>query len=200
MLVVTVAAAALTGSAAGAASVTVNFPANGDSWCGTFDGVSTCGALSGGSTGKMQAANDLVVSAGSDRYPIPAHFVATGVSGTLGVGGASAYTVLDLFYPGSPYQIVLHDTVFPSPFPFPFSFTFATPTPLYPNSPFGVFLDQNIPQTNKTDGNWITIGTGTMTFTGSVPEPSTWAMMVLGFAALGFAGYRVSRKSVAVGA
>ena len=28
-----------------------------------------------------------------------------------------------------------------------------------------------------------------------VPEPSTWAMMLLGFTALGFAGYRASRKS-----
>jgi hypothetical protein len=28
----------------------------------------------------------------------------------------------------------------------------------------------------------------------STPEPSTWAMMVLGFAGLGFAGYRKSRK------
>jgi hypothetical protein len=30
-----------------------------------------------------------------------------------------------------------------------------------------------------------------------VPEPSTWAMMLLGFAGLGFAGYRSSRKSSA---
>ena len=29
----------------------------------------------------------------------------------------------------------------------------------------------------------------------NVPEPSTWAMMVLGFAGLGFAGYRASRKA-----
>ena len=29
----------------------------------------------------------------------------------------------------------------------------------------------------------------------STPEPSTWAMMVLGFAGLGFAGYRSSRKT-----
>ena len=33
-----------------------------------------------------------------------------------------------------------------------------------------------------------------------VPEPSTWAMMLLGFAGLGYAGYRASRKSVAVAA
>jgi PEP-CTERM motif len=29
---------------------------------------------------------------------------------------------------------------------------------------------------------------------GAVPEPSTWAMMLLGFASLGFAGYRAKRK------
>jgi PEP-CTERM motif len=28
----------------------------------------------------------------------------------------------------------------------------------------------------------------------AVPEPSTWAMMLLGFAGLGFAGYRRTRK------
>jgi len=31
-----------------------------------------------------------------------------------------------------------------------------------------------------------------------VPEPSTWAMMLLGFAGLGFAGYRSSRKTAIV--
>jgi hypothetical protein len=30
---------------------------------------------------------------------------------------------------------------------------------------------------------------------GAVPESSTWAMMAVGFAGLGFAGYRASRKS-----
>jgi hypothetical protein len=32
---------------------------------------------------------------------------------------------------------------------------------------------------------------------GGVPEPSTWTMMALGFAALGFAGFRARRKTVA---
>jgi hypothetical protein len=32
---------------------------------------------------------------------------------------------------------------------------------------------------------------------GPVPEASTWAMMLLGFAGLGFVGYRASRKSAA---
>ena len=29
---------------------------------------------------------------------------------------------------------------------------------------------------------------------GAVPEPSTWAMMLLGFAGLGFASYRHAKK------
>jgi PEP-CTERM motif len=34
---------------------------------------------------------------------------------------------------------------------------------------------------------------------GAVPEPSTWAMMLVGFAGLGFAGYRPTRRSAAAG-
>jgi PEP-CTERM motif len=34
----------------------------------------------------------------------------------------------------------------------------------------------------------------------STPEPATWAMMLLGFAGLGFVGYRASRKSAGVAA
>ncbi len=38
----------------------------------------------------------------------------------------------------------------------------------------------------------------TFTFTlvsGAVPEPSTWAMTLLGFAGLGYAGYRKARQA-----
>jgi hypothetical protein len=34
---------------------------------------------------------------------------------------------------------------------------------------------------------------------GAVPEPSTWAMMLVGFAGLGYAGYRASRRTAAAG-
>jgi hypothetical protein len=34
----------------------------------------------------------------------------------------------------------------------------------------------------------------------AVPEPSTWAMMLLGFAGLGYVGYRTSRKAVSIAA
>ena len=40
--------------------------------------------------------------------------------------------------------------------------------------------------------------TGTMTPIISVPEPSTWAMALLGFAGLGFLGYRTSRKGASI--
>ncbi len=33
------------------------------------------------------------------------------------------------------------------------------------------------------------------TTVGGVPEPSTWVMMILGFAGLGFAGYRKSKRT-----
>ena len=39
-------------------------------------------------------------------------------------------------------------------------------------------------------------GSGSFT----IPEPSTWAMMALGFAGLGFAGYRSHRRSVSIAA
>lgn len=38
----------------------------------------------------------------------------------------------------------------------------------------------------------------TITIQANVPEASTWAMMLLGFAGLGLAGYRSSRKAVSI--
>jgi hypothetical protein len=58
---------------------------------------------------------------------------------------------------------------------------------------------------NNLEPDWLRIGTdivGGTTFNAAfslsgsvVPEPSTWAMMLLGFAGLGFAGYRHARKA-----
>ena len=66
---------------------------------------------------------------------------------------------------------------------------------------------------NEHDGiepDWLRIGTdithqgpfnAAFSLSGSViPEPSTWAMMLLGFAGLGFAGYRQARKASAASA
>jgi hypothetical protein len=38
------------------------------------------------------------------------------------------------------------------------------------------------------------------TFQSDIPEPSTWVMMLLGFAGLGFAGYRSTQKSTVLAA
>ena len=48
-------------------------------------------------------------------------------------------------------------------------------------------------------GNWYLDDmsiTGTAPITPSVPEPSTWAMLLLGFAGIGFMAYRRKSKSV----
>jgi PEP-CTERM motif len=42
---------------------------------------------------------------------------------------------------------------------------------------------------NSPDNQWV-----------ATPEPSTWAMMFLGFAGLGFMGWRGSRKTAALAA
>jgi hypothetical protein len=36
----------------------------------------------------------------------------------------------------------------------------------------------------------VTYGSGDFVLSGAVPEPSTWAMMLVGFAGLGFMGWR----------
>jgi hypothetical protein len=42
----------------------------------------------------------------------------------------------------------------------------------------------------------LTLGDpGTFVLGGAVPEPSTWAMMLIGFAGLGYAGFKQTRKS-----
>jgi hypothetical protein len=53
----------------------------------------------------------------------------------------------------------------------------------------------SITWTNPTRENYYAVTVGS-----AVPEPSTWAMMLLGFAGLGFAGYRTSRKPISIAA
>ena len=45
------------------------------------------------------------------------------------------------------------------------------------------------------DGVLLATELDTVTVTGTVPEPSTWATMLIGFAALGYMGYRRRAKA-----
>src|SRR5277367_402336 len=62
------------------------------------------------------------------------------------------------------------------------------------------FFGQSTPPTGNAYGESVSptgFGVGTFTLT-AVPEASTWAMMLIGFAGLGVAGYRASQKRAAV--
>ena len=63
------------------------------------------------------------------------------------------------------------------------------------------FFGQITPPTGNAYGELTSdpsaFGVGTFTLT-SVPEASTWAMMLIGFAGLGIAGHRASQKRAAV--
>jgi hypothetical protein len=62
---------------------------------------------------------------------------------------------------------------------------------------FSFFAQGSVPSGNAY-GEETSIGFGVGTFSMSpVPEPSTWAMMTLGFAGLGFLGYREMKAPIA---
>jgi cyclic beta-1,2-glucan synthetase len=58
-------------------------------------------------------------------------------------------------------------------------------------SPFPAALKGRL--TRSASGPSANLGNGVVDISTSIPEPSTWAMMLLGFASLGFAGYRRAR-------
>jgi hypothetical protein len=63
-----------------------------------------------------------------------------------------------------------------------------------------LFFDESVPSYAALNGNLAdenADGTFTLT-TATIPEPSTWAMMLLGFGLLGGAGYWKRRRSVAI--
>jgi PEP-CTERM motif len=51
-----------------------------------------------------------------------------------------------------------------------------------------------LPNGTTTTPDIGTDGKFTLAVNSAIPEPSTWAMMLLGFAGLGFAGYRQRQK------
>lgn len=70
--------------------------------------------------------------------------------------------------------------------------------PAPPLSPAPYFYGVVVVSDGIADYTSAPLVPGTIGLAFSTPEPSTWAMMTLGFAGLGFASYRASRKSAAV--
>ena len=74
---------------------------------------------------------------------------------------------------------------------------------LYPAGPFldaaGFSVDTATPNLFNFyyDGNYAEISP---VISAPVPEPATWARMLAGFAGLGYAGYRKSRKAAPIAA
>jgi PEP-CTERM motif len=66
------------------------------------------------------------------------------------------------------------------------------------------YLSQTLSSLGPTPGTYEwTWGSGanqnfTLVVGSAVPEPSTWAMLLLGFAGLGYAGYRKTRSDNAL--
>jgi hypothetical protein len=119
------------------------------------------------------------------------------------------------WYPGIPATVVSYDNLF---YPGSGAPLTCLPTPTQPTFPGGYFDNYGVVfqlsdgtivdmYSNGGDGGPIygavvwAVGADGPDYTSaggltlSVPEPSTWAMMVLGFASLGFSGYRASRKA-----
>ena len=93
--------------------------------------------------------------------------------------GTESYLYTLFLYPGIQYEIDMEASVYTNGL----------------NGVIGATLDPNI--STDTPGYTILFGDGIGNGTGvpTAPEPSTWAMLLIGFATLGFAGYRRSRAA-----
>jgi hypothetical protein len=189
MVFATLALTMVSRTPAEAASITIEFPEAGNVWADLAS--FTTGTLApGGYTGKLVGQYSYVLSQNS--YPQLENFVATGVSATMnvyntqyatidiGVDGASAQYFISGCCGGESFDtglLALSQPVRLGAGPLQFTYT----------------LDSAIPQSNPIAGNWIQFTEGSLTLYGTVPEPSTWVMTLLGFAGLGFTAHRRTR-------
>ena len=134
------------------------------------DGVALGGTITIDVTAGEVTAADLLLSA-----PISAEV--TGIAGTGEFGGGVIQTFFTSAGPGNPFPVIV--------------LGFLTPSLVgYGGGPLAsVAMPQGGAASDyiaAADVDGVGLTSGTLT----VPEPSTWAMMLLGFAGLGFAGYR----------
>jgi PEP-CTERM motif-containing protein len=99
--------------------------------------------------------------------------------------------LLDLFFSSSDFAALQHTN---GPFG-PFSAITATSTSDFHGIPDSFVDSNNVPQTGDVSfsNTFVDVTLAGNDVASAVPEPSTWAMMLLGFAGIGFMAYR--RKS-----
>ncbi len=187
VLLFTVTAAAVSCSTAKATSLTIDFPTAGDAWadiaCGNHGTLT-----SGGYTGELTSAGSYVTSS-PNAYPSLNKFVATAFSATFLINN-TAYDTINYSIGGSTVDIQLTACCEPEQYT---TGTWSLPFPvlLSSTSPITFTLGDDLPS-----GHYIEFGTGTVTLTGyATPEPSTWAMLLIGFGGLGLAGYRTTKRA-----
>ncbi|HEY1781387.1 MAG TPA: PEP-CTERM sorting domain-containing protein [Roseiarcus sp.] len=192
-LILAMAAAAIAiSSAAEAASVTIDFPTAGDFWGEIAAGES--GFLAAGDyTDPLSSQYSWITSTGNS-YPSLNNFVATSFSVTMNISTGPdtiAYGIdgesVDVWLPDC-CGTELYSTG---------TLTLPRPIRLFSTSQISFTLLYDVGQPSPP--NFIEFGTGTVTINGAyaTPEPSTWAMMLLGFAGLGFGGYRKVKGAAA---
>jgi hypothetical protein len=143
------------------------------------DGVKLGGTLTiDVTTGDVTAANLLL------GEPISAAVTEPGETGGTSGGFAQPFSSLG---PGNPFPVI--------------TLLFTTPSLVgYSGGPLVslAMLQGGFASTYVPGGDTFALASGTLTpDTLTVPEPSTWALMLMGFTGLGFAGYRASRRTAA---
>jgi hypothetical protein len=186
----------LTWSAAQAASVTVNFPDVGDRWADTTTMAHGILTVADPFTGDLTGKHSFVTGTRSD--PALRDLVITHISGVMGIFNTQPAPVIDIFIGNAEVQTTLPCCGF-----FSLNFSVNVPPQLPPTQfPLSITYELDA-DTSPTDFIQFLAGAvdinnnpvpSSITLSGYyVPEPSTWAMMLLGFGGLGFLGSRRAR-------
>lgn len=184
------AAAVVTSSAAEATSVTIDFPTAGDHW-GEIAGGESGVLTAGGYTDPLSSQGSYVTSSGNS-YPSLNNFVATSFSVTMNI--FTGPDTINYSIGGNSVDVNLPDCCGPELYS---TGTLTLPTSILLTSTSPITFTLNFDVGEISPPNFIEFGPGTVTLNGAyaTPEPSTWAMMLLGFGGLGFVGYRATRRA-----